>query len=109
MRPGALNFSKEGPTMNESLIDTMLRLFGNGPSAATHRPSAEQAVASGKAGKKGKKLARKRCQLQVGECQSVLPGLCAGDQVCLGSLICCDFFGECNTTAALACFANGGV
>jgi hypothetical protein len=61
-----------------------------------------------KAGKKGKKQARKRCQQQVAQCQDVLPGLCAGDPSCLGLLSCCDLFGQCNTTVALACFAGGG-
>jgi hypothetical protein len=73
--------------------------------ATLARPAAGKA---GKAGKKAKKQARKRCQQQVAQCQDVLPGLCAGDPNCLGLLRCCDLFGQCNTTGALACFASSG-
>lgn len=59
--------------------------------------------ASGKAGKKAKKKARRLCRNQVAQCQTALTELCGDDPLCLEGLACCDLFATCDTTGALVC------
>lgn len=93
--------------MLQSVLDTMSRGAGGATSRQARSKTATSVSAASKAGKKGKKKARQLCQKQVAECQTALTALCAGEPVCLEGLGCCDFFGQCDTTGALACIVSG--
>lgn len=61
--------------------------------------SSEPIVAS----KRTKRIRTKRCRPQVEQCVTSLTEACAGDPTCLGNLVCCDLFANCNAAAAVAC------
>jgi hypothetical protein len=91
--------------MLQSVLDTMFRGAGGAASRQARSKTATSVSAASKAGKKAKKKARQLCQKQVAECQTALTELC--DPECLEDLVCCDFFGQCDTTGALACIVSG--
>jgi hypothetical protein len=93
--------------MLQSVLDTMFRRAGGATSRQARSKTAASVSAASKAGKKAKKKARQLCQKQVAECQTALTALCAGEPVCLEGLVCCELFGECDTTGALVCIVSG--
>lgn len=59
------------------------------------------------ADKKTKKIKKKKCKKQVGQCTTFLSGACLGDPVCESAITCCGLFANCNAAEALPCiFTN---
>jgi hypothetical protein len=91
----------------QSVLDTMFRGTSGAASRQARSKTATSVRAASKAGKKAKKKARQLCQKQVAECQTALTELCNGEPECLADLVCCDLFGQCDTTGALICIVSG--
>lgn len=62
-------------------------------------------TATGK--KNNKKLKKKKCKKQVGQCTDFLTAACLNDPVCESAITCCGLFANCDAAAALPCiFTN---
>ena len=86
------------PGGRHSRIGFLQAGFAAGVALALAQPS-EPVSAS----RRTKRIRTKRCRPQVEQWVASLTEVCAGAPTCLGNLICCDLFANCNAAAAVAC------
>lgn len=86
---------------------SLAALGGAGAALAAGLAGPLGADARKSAAKKAKKKIRKKCKKQVGQCKTFIQNLCEEQNTepeeCEDVLECCEFLGQCNTTAFLQC------